>query len=113
MTINLVQLNQAAQGVQASCVRCRCSGYSPGGAVDPEAPHGDLGVLQVDAVGQQRLDVLVILRLQLGGRGEVVEVLLDQVSHKLLVKGQLMVSSNHYLDVVRQGAWQGREEERR
>lgn len=88
---------------------CRADGgHSPGGAVDPEAPHCDLGVLQVDAVGEQRLDVLVILWLQLGGGWEVVEVLLDQVSHKLLVKGQLVVSSDYYLDVVGQGAWHGR-----
>lgn len=91
-----------------TCVQCRSRGYSPWRAVDPEAPHCDLRILQVDAVGEQRLDVLIILRLQLGGRGEVVEVLLDQVSHKLLVKGQLVVSSDYYLDVVGQGTWQGR-----
>lgn len=88
-------------------------GYSPGGAVDLEAPHCDLRVLQVDTVGEQRLDVLIILRLQLGGRGEVIEVLLDQVSHKLLVKGQLVVSGDYYLDVIGQGTWQGRRGGRR
>lgn len=46
-----------------SCAQYMGRGYSPGGAVDPEAPHRDLRVLQVDAVGEQRLDVLIILRL--------------------------------------------------
>lgn len=86
----------------------RDHGRSPRGAVDPEAPDGDLRVLQVDAVGEQRLDVLVVLRLEFGGRGEVIEVLLDQVSHELLIKGQLMVPSDDYLDVVRKGTWEGR-----
>ena len=86
----------------------RDHGRSPRGAVDPEAPDGDLRVLQVDAVGEQRLDVLVVLRLKFGGRGEVIEVLLDQVSHELLIKGQLMVPSDDYLDVVRKGTWKGR-----
>lgn len=80
--------------------------YSPGGAVDPEASHRHLWVLQVDAVGEQRLHVFVVLRLELGGWWEVVEVLLDQVGHELLVKGQLMVASDDNLDVVRQGTWQ-------
>lgn len=80
--------------------------YSPGGAVDPEASHRYLRVLQVDAVGQQRLHIFIVLRLELGGRREVVEVLLDQVGHELLVKGQLMVASDDDLDVVRQGTWQ-------
>lgn len=84
--------------------------YSPWGAVDPEAPHCDLGVLKIDAVREQRLDVLVVLRLQLGGGGEVVEVLLDQVGHKLLVKGQLVVPSDDYLDVVGQGTLHGTRE---
>lgn len=46
-----------------SCAQYMGRGYSPGGAVDPEAPHRDLRVLQVDAVGEQRLDVLIILWL--------------------------------------------------
>lgn len=91
-----------------SCMQCRTWNYSPGGAIDPEPPHRDLGVLKVDAVGEQWLDILVVLWLQLGGRGEVVEVLLNQVSHKLLVKGQLVVSGNYYLDVIGQSAWHRR-----
>lgn len=39
--------------------------HSPRRAVDPEAAHGDLRVLQVDTVGQQGLHVLIVLRLQL------------------------------------------------
>ncbi len=86
----------------------RKRGNLPGGAIDPEATHRDLRVLQVYAVGEERLDVLVIFRFQLGGRWEVVEVLLDQVSHELLVKGQLVVSSNYNLDVIWQGTWHGK-----
>lgn len=84
--------------------------YSPRGAIDPEAPHRDLGVLKIDAVREQRLDVLVVLWLQLGGGREVVEVLLDQVGHKLLVKGQLVVPSDDDLDVIGQGALHGTRE---
>lgn len=85
--------------------------YSPGGAIDPKASHCDLGVLQVDAVGEQRLHVFIVLWLELGSRGEVVEVLLDQVGHELLVEGQLMVSCDDYLDVIRQGTWHERKKE--
>lgn len=90
-------------------MECRfADGGSPGGAVDPEAPDGDLRVLQVDAVGEQRLDVLVVLRLEFGGRGEVIEVLLDQVSHEFLIERQLVVPSDDDLDVVRKGTWERR-----
>lgn len=85
-----------------------CS-HSPWRTIDPEASHSDLRVLQVDAVGEQRLDILIILRLQLGGWREVVEVLFNEVCHELLVKGQLMVPSNHYFDVVGQSTWVRRE----
>lgn len=80
----------------------RITVYSPGGAVDLESSHCDLRVLQIDAVGQQRLDVLVALWLQLRGRGEVVKVLFNEVGHKLLVKGQLVVPRDYDLNVVRQ-----------
>ena len=80
------------------------SSHSPRGAVDPEAPHGDLRVLQVDAVGQQRLHILVVLGLQLRHGREVVEVLLDEVGHELLVEGQLVVAGDHDLVLVGQAA---------
>lgn len=40
---------------------------SPRRAVDSEAPDGNIRVLQVDAVGEQGLNVLVVLRLEFGG----------------------------------------------
>lgn len=40
--------------------------HSPRRAVDPEAPNRHLRVLQVDAIGEQRLDILIVLWLEFG-----------------------------------------------
>lgn len=80
------------------------SGHSPGWAVDAETSDSNVRILQVDAVGEQRLHVLIVLRFQLGGGRKVVEVLLDQIGHELLIERQLVVSCYHDLYLVRQGA---------
>lgn len=75
---------------------------SPRGPVYPEAFDRDLGVLQVDAVREQRLNVIKVLRPQLGHRGEAVVVLLDQVGHEVLVERQLVVPGNDHFALVGQ-----------
>ncbi len=75
--------------------------HSPWWAVDAEAPDGNIRVLQVDAVGEQGLNVLVVLRLEFGGRREVVEILLYQVCHKLLIERQLVVPGYNDFYLVR------------
>lgn len=79
--------------------------HSPRWAVDAEAPDGNIRVLQVDAVGEQGLNVLVVLRLEFGGWRKVVEILLYQVCHKLLIECQLVVPSYNDFYLVGQSAW--------
>lgn len=75
---------------------------SPRGPVYPEAFDRDLGVLQVDAVREQRLNVIKVLGPQLGHRGEAVVVLLDQVGHEVLVERQLVVPGDDHFVLVGQ-----------
>lgn len=62
-----VSTTQGGEHSGYSEVQYRTGGDLPGRAIDPEPPDSNFRVLQVDAVGEQRLDVLVVLRLQLGG----------------------------------------------
>lgn len=75
-----------------------------------ESLYGDVWVLQVHAVCEEWLDVVKILRFEFGDRRESVVILLDQLRHKVLIKGQLVVSSDHHLELVRQTTCKRREQ---
>lgn len=80
----------------------RCPVYS-------KALDGDVRVFQVNTVCEQGLNIIKVLRFQLGHRGKAIVILLDQVSHEVLVEGQLVVSCDHHLVLVRETAC-GREQ---
>lgn len=68
----------------------------------PEAFDGDVRVLQVHTVREQRLHIVKVLGLELGDGGESVVVLLDQLGHEVLVERQLVVAGDHHLELVRE-----------
>lgn len=74
--------------------------FLPRRPVYPESFNGDVRVLQVHTVCEEGLDIVKVLRFELGHRGEPVVILLDQFRHKVLIEGQLVVSSNHHLKFV-------------
>lgn len=69
--------------------------------VYPESLYGDVWVLQVHTVCEQRLDIVKVLWFELRHWGESVVILLDQLSHKVLIEGQLMVPRDYYLKLIR------------
>lgn len=77
--------------------------------VYPESFYGDVRVLQVHTVCEERLDIVKVLWFEFGDWGESVVILLDQLSHKVLIKGQLVVPSDHNFKFVRKAAWKRRE----
>lgn len=79
--------------------------FLPWRPVYPESLDGDVRVLQVHAVREQRLDIVKVLRFEFGHRGESVVILLDQLGHKVLIEGQLVVAGDHHLELVREATW--------
>lgn len=74
--------------------------FLPWRPVYPESFYGDVRVLQVHTVCEEGLDIVKVLWFEFGDWGESVVILLDQLSHKILIKGQLVVSSNHHFKFV-------------
>lgn len=70
--------------------------------VYPESLYGDVRVLQVHTVCEERLDIVKVLWFEFGDWGESVVILLDQLGHKVLIKGQLVVPGDHHLKLVRE-----------
>lgn len=70
--------------------------------VYPESLYGDVRVLQVDTVCEERLDIVKVLRFEFGDWGESVVILLHQLGHKVLIEGQLVVPGDHHLKLVRE-----------
>ena len=77
----------------------------PWRAVYPEALDRHVRVLEVDTVGEEGLDVVKVLRLQLGHGREPVVILLYQLCHEVLIKRQLMVPCYHHLEVIGKATW--------
>lgn len=66
-----------------------------------ESLNGDVWVLQVHTVCEERLDIVKVLWFEFGDWGESVVILLDQLGHKVLIEGQLVIPSNHHFELVR------------
>lgn len=81
--------------------------------VYPEAFYGDVRVLEVHTVCEEGLDIVKVLRFEFGDRGKAVVILLDQLGHKVLIEGQLVVAGDHHLEVVRKATWEETEQRRR
>lgn len=86
-------------------------GGLPGRPVYLESFNGHVRVLQVDTVCEEGLDIVKVLRFELGHRGEPVVILLDQLGHEVLVKSQLVVPGDHHLELVREPPWKRTEEQ--
>lgn len=91
--------------------RERQGGGLPGRPVYPESFNGHVRVLQVHTVCEEGLDIVKVLRFELGHRGEPVVILLDQLGHEVLVKSQLVVPGDHHLELVREPPWKRGEEQ--
>lgn len=72
----------------------------PWRSIYPESLYGHVGVLQVHTVCEERLHIVKVLRFEFGDRGETVVILLHQLGHKVLIEGQLVVSSDHHFELI-------------
>lgn len=76
----------------------------PWRAIYSKAFDGDVRVLQVNTVCQERLNIVKVLGFQLGHGGKAIVILLDQLRHEILIEGQLMIPRDHHFKLVWQAA---------
>lgn len=69
-------------------------------AIYSKALDGDVRVLQVNTVCQERLNIVKVLGFQLGHGGKAIVILLDQLRHEILIEGQLMIPRDHHFKLV-------------
>lgn len=73
-------------------------------AIYSKALDGDVRVLQVNTVRQQRLNIVKVFGFQLGHGGKAIVILLDQLRHEVLIEGQLVIACDHHFKLIREAA---------